>query len=92
MLTFNLQTVLALLTALSALVGIYVNLNEKVARSDERYQALAKQMDEANDKIEKMDVKMENHQKEVTTAVYQMSSSIEKLNFTLQQISKKIDL
>lgn len=92
MMTFNLQTVLALVTALMALVGIYVNLNEKVARSDERYQALAKQMDEANDRIEKMDAKMENHQKEVTTAVYQMSSSIEKLNFTLKQIEKKIDL
>jgi predicted nucleic acid-binding Zn-ribbon protein len=92
MMTFNLQTVLALLTALSALVGIYVNLNEKVARSDERYHSLAKQMDEANDTIEKMGAKMESHQKEVTTAVYQMSSSIEKLNFTLQQISKKIDL
>ena len=90
--TLTLETVLALLTALGALVSIYINLNEKITRGEERFANLAKRVDENEAWAKEIETKMEVHQKEVTNSLFRMTSSIERLNQTLGQIEKKINL
>ena len=90
--TLTLETVLALLTALGALVSIYVNLNEKITRAEERFQNLLKRVDDNEKWVKEVEDKMDTHQKEVTNSLFRMTNSIERLNQTLGQIEKKLNI
>lgn len=86
------QAVIALLTSLGALVSIYINLNEKIARYEERYTTLNAKHEELKAWVEQLDTKMDHYQREVTQALLTNSNSIDNLTKAISKLEKKLDM
>lgn len=92
MTTLTFQSVIALVTSLGALVSIYINLSEKIARGEERYTNLEKAHEELKTWVSHLDEKMEHYQKEVTQALITNSNSIDNLTKAISKLEKKLDM
>lgn len=97
--TLTIETAIAILVGLGSLVTVYVTLNEKIARQDERHRSLKDTMDKSevnlNKKIEdtakwveELSEKIDTFQEKISTALYQNTIAIERLSSVIENIQR----
>lgn len=86
--TLTLESVIAILTALATLVGVYINLNEKITRQDEKIKSLESKDKEKTKSIEDLGKQLNEQNIQISKSLTDIMLAINNLRNDIKNLQE----